>query len=182
MRTGLNQSLVALLGMMATVSVLNQEALAQEAKETLEVYENLNDIVVVEPKGPKRLVTPKKLHANGRYLIRIKKPEPVAEAPTPEPAPAKEANLDERTRAAKLLFDANAAFFKGDIETAWNNIDEAEKLEPNNVRIKNMKGSILYKVGSKELAIPVWEQSLAINPDQPEIRQMLEKSKEEQKF
>ncbi len=147
------------------------------AKKTLEVYENEEDLVLVEPNGPRRLVTPRNIHANGRYLIRMKKPEvgAVAEAGSAPKTPSQ----DDLVKARKHLFDANEAFFKGDLQKTWSLIDEAEKLDPGNYRIMSMKGSLLYRIGSKDLAVPLWEQSLAINPDQPEIRQILEKTVQE---
>lgn len=145
---------------------------------SLEVYESSNDLVLVEPEGPRKLVAPRKLQTNGRYIIRMKKDAPLAAV---EEKP-KQATQEELIKARKYLFDANEAFFKGDLQKAWSMIDEAEKLDPENYRIKSMKGSLLYRTGSKDLAIPLWEQSLAINPDQPEIRRILEKSKEELKL
>ncbi len=145
---------------------------------SLEVYENNSDLVLVEPEGPRKLVAPKKLQSNGRYIIRMKKD---AAMPVVEDK-AKEPTQEELISARKYLFDANEAFFKGDLQRAWALIDEAEKLDPENYRIKSMKGSLLYRTGSKDLAIPLWEQSLATNPDQPEIRKILEKSKEELKL
>lgn len=153
-----------------------QAAVVPSTKRTLEVYENEEDLVLVEPNGPRRLVTPRNIHANGRYMIRMKKPDSeVADAALAPKTPSQE----DLVKARKHLFDANEAFFKGDLQKTWSLIDEAEKLDPGNYRIMSMKGSLLYRIGSKDLAVPLWEQSLAINPDQPEIRQILEKTVQE---
>ncbi len=43
-----------------------------------------------------------------------------------------------------------------------------------NVEIMNLLGTCLFKMGNREEALKAWERSLEVNPDQPQIRKLVE--------
>lgn len=139
----------------------------------LDVYENYGDFVLVEKSKVTRFVTPQSIHANGNFTIRIKR------NPTAEPVVKAEPSQNDKIEARKLMYNANQAFFSGNFEKAWELVEQAEAKDPSFYRIKSMKASLLYRIGSKDLAVTLWQESLAINPDQPEIVDILKKTETE---
>lgn len=137
-----------------------------------EVYLNQGNLVLEEDGKITKFITPKALSEHGRFQVRIARPKAVVPEVLPE-APKEPANLSQRIEARRIMNDANDAFFKGDVTKAWDLVMQAEKLDPSFYLIKTMKGSLLYKIGSTDLALEVWNESLAQNPDQPEIRQLM---------
>jgi hypothetical protein len=146
---------------------------AQEApKKAGEVYLNQGNLVLEEDGKITKFITPSALPEHGRFQVRISRPKAVLPEVLPE-APQEPATLSQRIEARRIMNDANAAFFKGDVTKAWDLVVQAENLDPSFYLIKTMKGSLLYKIGSTDLALEVWNESLAQNPDQPEIRQLM---------
>lgn len=150
-----------------------QSALAGEP-ETGDVFINNGSVVLMEKDKTTKFITPKELLAHGRFEIRIKRPK-TAEDQKEETIPTP--TLSERIEARRIMHEANQAYFSGDIAKSWDLISQAEKLDPTFYRIKTMKGSLLYKIGSTDLAVEIWTESLAQHPDQPEIVQTLESLK-----
>lgn len=144
-------------------------AVAEEAA-TNEVFVNHGSVVLMENDTITKFVTPKVLLEHGRFEIRIKRPKKVEVVPEAAPIPT----LSERIEARRIMHDANQAYFGGDIQKSWELVARAEQLDPSFYRIKTMKGSLLYKIGSVDLALEVWQESLAQNPNQPEIVQTLQ--------
>ena len=138
----------------------------EDSSATPDVYVNHGDIVLEEDGVITKFITPKALMDLGRFEIRIKKPTKEDVAPV---QPVGVASLSDRIEARRIMQDANQAYFKGDIAKTWELVEQAEKLDPTFYRVITMKGSLLYKIGSTELAVEVWMESLAQNPDQPEI-------------
>ena len=147
--------------------------LAQDAsKKAGEVYLNQGNLVLEEEGKITKFITPRALSEHGRFQVRIARPKAAVPEVLPE-APKEPANLSQRIEARRIMNDANAAFFKGDVTKAWDLVVQAETLDPSFYLIKTMKGSLLYKIGSTDLALEVWNESLAQNPDQPEIKQLM---------
>jgi hypothetical protein len=142
-------------------------------KKAGEVYLNQGDLVLEEDGKITKFITPSALSEHGRFQVRIVRPKAALPPEKAPEAPVEPANLSQRIEARRILNDANAAFFKGDVTRAWDLVVQAENLDPTSYLIKTMKGSLLYKIGSTDLAVEVWNESLAQNPDQPEIRQLL---------
>lgn len=142
-------------------------------KKVGEVYLNQGNLVLEEDGKITKFITPSALSEHGRFQVRIKRPK-AAVLPDAVPEPTVEpATLSQRIEARRIMNDANAAFFKGDVTKAWDLVVQAENLDPTFYLIKTMKGSLLYKIGSTDLALEVWNESLTQNPDQPEIRQLM---------
>lgn len=145
-------------------------AAAEEKKSNGDVFINHGSIILMENDKATRFITPKALMNHGRFQIRIKRPQEqeanVAAAPQP--------TLSERIEARRIMHEANQAYFNNDLTKSWELVAKAEQLDPDFYRIKTMKGSLLYKIGSVDLATEVWNESLTQHPDQPEIVQTLQ--------
>jgi Flp pilus assembly protein TadD len=85
--------------------------------------------------------------------------------------------MDQKVKAQKLLFQANQQFIRGNITKTWELVDQAKRLDPAHYRIKTMEGSLLYRMGSKDLAFDRWGESLKQNPDQPELLAIMKEAK-----
>ena len=144
----------------------------QKPSSTPEVYVNNGSLVLEENGEVTQFIVPKKLLDNGRYEIRVDRA--VAE----QTKSSKEniaTTLSDRIEARRIMHDANQAYYKGEIAKTWDLVARAEKLDPKFYRVITMKGSLLYKIGSTELAAEVWQKSLEQNPNQPEIANLIEK-------
>lgn len=161
-------AVLSLFGAMlvASSAFSQQELLEEPVPEKREVFYDRGDLVLVEGEDVTRFITPRILSEYGRFQLKIHRPKP--KSPDVEELPAERA-LADRIEARRIMHEANQAFFKGEIARAWELVAQAETLDPSFYRIKTMKGSLLYKIGSKDLAMEVWRESLAQNPDQPEI-------------
>ncbi len=141
--------------------------------KSLDVIDNQGDLILIEKDKKTRYITPKEINSTGSFLVKIQreraKEEEARKAPT----------QDEKIEARKLMFEANQAFFKGEFQKVWDLIDQAENLDPEFYRIKSMKGSLLYRIGSKDLAVSLWQESLKVNPDQPDIIELLQNTQKE---
>jgi len=142
-------------------------------KKAGEVYLNQGHLVLEEDGKITKFITPRALSDHGRFQVRIVRPKADLPAEPLPTEPVEPATLSQRIEARRILNDANAAFFKGDVTKAWDLVVQAEKLDPTSYLVKTMKGSLLYKIGSPDLALEIWHESLAQNPDQPEIRQLM---------
>ena len=154
-------------------SIIGSPALYAVKAKTVQrdVYVNDGNIVLEEDGKITQYIAPKRLLDNGRFQIRINRPK--AEVIT-DPQEVAASTLSDRIEARKIMHDANQAYFKGEIAKTWELVAQAEKLDPNFYRVITMKGSLLYKIGSTELAVEVWMESLAQNPNQPEIAKLIE--------
>ena len=142
-------------------------------KKVGEVYLNQGNLVLEEDGKITKFITPSALSEHGRFQVRIKRPKAAVVPDAVPESTVEPATLSQRIEARRIMNDANAAFFKGDVTKAWDLVVQAEKLDPTFYLIKTMKGSLLYKIGSTDLALEVWNESLTQNPDQPEIRQLM---------
>jgi tetratricopeptide (TPR) repeat protein len=137
----------------------------------IKVYENYGDLVIKNGAKQQKLIIPPQMKNHSRFLIRAK--------PEGGKLGGVASSTESKIEARRIMYQANQAFFKGEIEKTWDLIEQAEKLDPEFYRIKSMKGSLLYRIGSKDLAAELWKDSLEKKPDQPEIRALLEKTLKE---
>ena len=147
-------------------------ALAEESEPEKEAFFNNGELVLEEDGKVTRFVTPREFADSARFVLRIKREKKEEPIPVVEETPP---SLAERIEARKIMHEANQAYLKGELERTWELVAAAEQLDPDFYRIKTVKGSLLYKIGSRELAIEIWQESLRQNPDQPEIVQMIKK-------
>jgi tetratricopeptide (TPR) repeat protein len=143
----------------------------------VEVFENHGDLVLRDGDQQQRLLVPSQMRSHSRFIIRAKRATDATTAR--DAAVAAGSSTENKVAARRIMYQANQAFFKGEIEKTWELIEQAEKLDPEFYRIKSMKGSLLFKIGSKDLAVELWRESLTKNPNQPEIRAMLENAEKQ---
>ncbi|MGB9835116.1 MAG: GWxTD domain-containing protein [Candidatus Saccharicenans sp.] len=83
----------------------------------------------------------------------------------------KPANYDTYFTAGQALFEA------GRYEQAIDVLDKAVNHYGTNISLLNLIGDCYFKLGRKEEAMAVWQKSLDLNPEQPELRKKLEAAK-----
>lgn len=118
--------------------------------------------------GVERITPPHNIYSIGRLELRVARPGAKPQAKTETAV-----SLADKVKARRLLTEANQAFFRGDLPRSWQLIDQAEGLNPHDHKILSMKGSLLFKTGSKDLAVQLWQSSLQQNPNQPDIAALL---------
>lgn len=83
----------------------------------------------------------------------------------------KPANYDTYFTAGQALFEARR------YEQAIDVLDKAVNHYGTNISLLNLIGDCYFKLGRKEEAMAVWQKSLDLNPEQPELRKKLEEAK-----
>lgn len=91
-----------------------------------------------------------------------KKAEPVVEKPTYD-------NSDYRIALA------NKAFNQMEYHRALELVESVLEKHPNNVRAWIMKGSLMHVLGQKDLSRTAWEKAQTLDPNNAEIKSILEK-------
>ncbi|MBI4083240.1 MAG: hypothetical protein HY423_11585 [Candidatus Lambdaproteobacteria bacterium] len=104
------------------------------------------------------------------------KPKPPAEPPAvmarrPPPLSPEEALRE--PRSTMNLIQARDSYFKGDFPRALDQILQAIREQPENAQAYAMLGSIYYTMNWQSLALKYWEKSLALDPDNREIAQLV---------
>ena len=84
------------------------------------------------------------------------------------------AGISREAESTAYLLRARAAFFKEDYGKALRQILRSIKVEPNNPQAYAMLGSLYYRMNWTNLALKYWEKSLAFDPDNREIEDLLE--------
>lgn len=77
----------------------------------------------------------------------------------------------------RLVLEANRLFNRKKFDEALSAIDELLRRKPNYIRGWIMKGSVMYVRGHKDLAKTAWNQALAIEPENSDVKSILEKYK-----
>ena len=164
--------IAASLWFASTVFAVEPTTESKNVTAPLEIVEGKSEIVVYQNGRARTLIVPPRLLESSRYFIKLAKDDKVEGELS-----AGQISMNQRVKAQKLLYQANQQFIKGNITRTWALVDEAKQLDPNHYRIKTMEGSLLYKMGSKDLAFSRWEESLKQNPDQPELMAILKEAK-----
>jgi tetratricopeptide (TPR) repeat protein len=94
--------------------------------------------------------------------------------PTPSPAPTPKVELD---LSDSLILKANHLYHKGRFFEANLYVEELLRKHPESLRGWLMKGSLLYKLGHKDLATKAWEKAIALDPDRKLTQGLLERFK-----
>ena len=84
------------------------------------------------------------------------------------------AGVSREAESTAYLLRARAAFFKEHYSKALRQILKSIKVEPNNPQAYAMLGSLYYRMNWTNLALKYWEKSLAFDPDNREIEDLLE--------
>lgn len=77
----------------------------------------------------------------------------------------------------RLVLEANRLFNRKKFDEALTTIDELLRRKPAHLRGWIMKGSLLYVRGHKDLAKTAWNQALALEPENADVKSILEKYK-----
>lgn len=166
---------VFVAGLSVPTIALSQENTSQTAESPIEVVEGKSEIIVYQNGKARTLIVPPQLIDSSRYFIKLAK-----DTATDGELSAGQTSMDERVKAQKLLYEANQQFIKGNITKTWEMVDKAKQLDPNHYRIKTMEGSLLYQMGSKDLAFTRWQESLKQNPDQPELLAVMKEAQQKE--
>jgi len=84
----------------------------------------------------------------------------------------------EKTANYETYFTAGQALLEaGKYEQAINALDKAVKHYGTDINLLNLIGECYLKAGRKEEAMAVWQKSLELNPEQPELKKKLEAAK-----
>lgn len=93
----------------------------------------------------------------------------------PKPLPPKvTVEYDDSDR---LVLEANRLFNRRKFDEALSTIDELLRRKPNYIRGWIMKGSVMYVRGHKDLAKTAWNQALTLDPNNEDVKSILEKYK-----
>jgi tetratricopeptide (TPR) repeat protein len=111
------------------------------------------------------------------------KEPPKAEPSKAEPTPA---DVHRKTAAFKpsddllaepqstlYLINARSAYFKGDYNTALDQILQSIQAKPDNPQAYAMMGSLYYAMNWKSLALKYWEKSLALDTGNRELESLV---------
>jgi len=79
-------------------------------------------------------------------------------------------SAEQGVRYETYLVAAQAAFSLGQYEKALTVLDKAVARHGSDIQLLDLIGDCYFKLGKKEEALAVWQKSLEINPDQPELK------------
>jgi len=79
-------------------------------------------------------------------------------------------SAEQGVRYETYLVAAQAAFSFGQYEKALTVLDKAVARHGSDIQLLDLIGDCYFKLGKKEEALAVWQKSLEINPDQPELK------------
>lgn len=136
------------------------------------VYEDGNDVVIVTDTGVRRINGKDRITTNSSYEIMVEN----------RPVEYKDLTSDEyirqkKAKVSRLLFEAQNLFKRSQFSESWSLVDQAEKLSPRNPKVLVMKGSLLYRAKSTELALQYYEAALKIDPSQSQVKVLIGKLK-----
>jgi hypothetical protein len=76
-------------------------------------------------------------------------------------------------QSTTFLIRARAAFFNGDYNRALDQILQSLSQNPNNPQAYAMLGSLYFAVDWRNLALKYWEKSLELDPENPELQELV---------
>ena len=164
------------------------EVLLAHSAYAASAYEQNGDIVVNQNGELRKFRLPYELQRASSYAIRIE-PKRLADpggggggnggggsgggnglSQNPE---ASSAPLP--TSLSSLLYRAKRLFAARKYDQAMNTLDVAEQASPQDVSVKNMKGSLFFMRGMKDEARRYWNESLELKPEQANVKTFLKK-------
>ncbi|MFA4925137.1 MAG: GWxTD domain-containing protein [Candidatus Aminicenantales bacterium] len=83
-------------------------------------------------------------------------------------------SAEQGVRYETYLVAAQAAFSLGQYEKALTVLDKAVARHGSDIQLLDLIGDCYFKLGKKEEALAVWQKSLEINPDQPELKKKIQ--------
>jgi tetratricopeptide (TPR) repeat protein len=83
-------------------------------------------------------------------------------------------SAEQGVRYETYLVAAQAAFNLGQYEKALTVLDKAVAQHGSDIQLLDLIGDCYFKLGKKGEALAVWQKSLEINPDQPELKKKIQ--------
>jgi hypothetical protein len=101
----------------------------------------------------------------GQGIVKDKRPE--------TPPPPLDADALREPKSTLYLINARAAYFRGDYNTALDQIMQSLNAKPDNPQAYAMLGSLYFAMNWKDLALKYWEKALAQDPANRELEQLV---------
>lgn len=101
------------------------------------------------------------------------KGEPEEAAPAEAPGMKRPKPPLKEPESTIYLLRARDAYFKRDYDRALNQILKALAVEPNSSQAYAMLGSLYYTINWRSLALKYWEKSLALDPENREVEELV---------
>ena len=73
-----------------------------------------------------------------------------------------------------LVVQANELYNQGKFQEALSSVDEILRQDPEYVRAHVMRGSLMHVLGEKELAKKSWNKALEIEPNNEELKKLIQ--------
>ncbi|SMF00046.1 hypothetical protein [Pseudobacteriovorax antillogorgiicola] len=145
--------------------------------EIKEIYENNGEMIIETEKGVHRIKIDDALKNESSYDIKLHERNFIDDES--QFILRRELSLKEKTKLTRLLFNAKSDYSKRNFEKSLKQVDEALDIDPWNFELFNMKGSIMYMMGSPELALKYWQKSILINENQEKLKSTIAKVESE---
>ncbi len=84
---------------------------------------------------------------------------------------------DKKASYETYLIAGQAYYHLGEYQRAIDVLDRAVNIYGTNITLLNLIGDSYFGLGKKAEAVAVWEKSLEIMPDQPEVKKKIQASK-----
>jgi predicted Zn-dependent protease len=169
MRTGIRwrKSLFLLLVIMPIGSFADD-------KYGYEFYEKDGDLIIID-RTENRSFKFKNIKTYDNFRVRVGSLKSHRDKEQPQTKEEKAAvDLQEQGKKVDAqLREANQLYFKGQFQKCLQTLQEIEALSPNDYQIKTMMGSVYFKLNDQMKAKEYWQNSLKLNPAQPELVEKL---------
>jgi len=83
-------------------------------------------------------------------------------------------SAEQGVRYETYVVAAQAFFNIGQYEKALTILDKAVAQHGSDIQLLDLIGDCYFKLGKKEEALAVWQKSLEINPEQPEVKKKIQ--------
>ncbi len=134
-------------------------------------------LVIVRQGEAKRFYLPTELKGNKDFTLQIDETNhPDAEQAKGSDSKKREPAKNTQPNHGLMIARAKALYKAGKVNQALELLNLGEVSFPDSAQMKSMKGSLLYYLGRLDEAKTAWKESLALNPQQPELNRFIEKA------
>ena len=163
--------ILMLAGTLTLTQVANSETKLKEVSVN-EVYEEDGHLVVETENGVRRIKMTDALKNELNFEIKIHDRKLIEGE---DKVIRRSLTLEERSELRKTIVEARKLYKEKNYTQAWDKVNLGQKIDPWNVTLLNMKGSILYVTGSEQLALDHWKKSLEVKPKQDRLTKLVRK-------
>lgn len=166
-----------ILVMIADTFPVETDAVAQELRLSGKFSEAKGDNIRVM-KVPERTTGEERAPGNKdgnlrRLSQKLKSKNRGKPGKTPGIKPDPQETISE-AKSTVFLLRARGAFFKGNYSQALDQILKSIARNPENPQAYTMLGSLYYAVDWKIMAVKYWKKALALAPENPELRKLID--------